>query len=438
MIAGMLFCILFNVIAKNGLELSNIENCKTCVYGNIENESTIIGSPTVKIGIIAFLIMIVTIYSWFSYHKKRFVFIGFMAFFMVVGSYTFAIVKHNNKPHLSQPCDFGVFAKDTSPVNHESVGSDSLILKSREMFKPVGDEFVDANYANISTNTDSSLIKSEFLNESIVTSQVPVKKSNKQLIEVFTLLLITIFIGVLIKYTFIRNYRNIILLSSLVYLGFIKGGCPCMIMSFENTILFLLGLPVSFVVFFLFMGLVVVTYFFGKIWCGWICHLGALQEFLFRTHKIKWISSKKVNTFLKFIQVTTIVILVIQLILTHNNICIKYDPFRSIFNLISTNIISHLSIALLLSASVFIYRPFCRGICPVGLILGLITNLPGARKIANSKNCNNCNSCVRSCKLNTITSNDSKIIISTENCILCGECIETCKRSSLSLKGIVE
>jgi polyferredoxin len=344
----------------------------------------------------------------------------------VVGSYVYSIERYKNQEYTTPLCD-----------TTTCIVLDSLQSAGQDEFLPVGSEFS----AGLDEFSTSETAEKDAIHRANKKEPVQTTESNHLFYQVILLLILSALIGMIIKYRFVRNLRDIILLSSLVYLGFIKGACPCMIMSLQQVVLFLSGSPVLFVSMFWFLGLVIVTYFFGKTWCGWLCHLGALQDFLFRIPSNKRLTSEKSQSVIKYIQIGLFVALLIQLIVTRTIIWIHYDPFKVAFNLFSSNTTGTVLLALLLLSSVLIYRPFCRVACPVGLILGWVTKIPGARKLtmetrhAMPLQCNGCKSCSRSCKQQAIHFKDNKIKINTKDCILCGDCIGACKKNLLLLKN---
>ena len=224
-----------------------------------------------------------------------------------------------------------------------------------------------------------------------------------------------------------RKLRFVILLASLIYLGFYSSACPCMISSFQNLILISLGEPIRWVTLIWFLGLLPITYIFGKVWCGWVCHLGALQEFIYRPGLFKGLHTEKAQRALKIVQYIALIALVVQLLITRTNLFIKIDPFKVAFNLFSVNITGYVLLAILLISSLLIYRPFCRAICPIGLVLGWIEKIPGASRLQITPSCKSCKQCVKVCDSNAISSFDGKYIIDQENCIRCGNCLDTCR-----------
>ena len=150
------------------------------------------------------------------------------------------------------------------------------------------DEFEDVSGSDEFEDLSSSDEFEEvtFLEE--IDTEPLVNKSNKRLlVVVLSLFLATALAGMFMEYPKFRNLRYLFLLTSLAVVGFGFGGsCPCMLKSFDNTLLFIAGNEVKWASLVLFIGLIPLTYVFGRVWCGWICHFGALQEFIHR--KSKW------------------------------------------------------------------------------------------------------------------------------------------------------
>ena len=69
--------------------------------------------------------------------------------------------------------------------------------------------------------------------------------------------------------------------------------------------------------------------------------------------------------------------------------------------------------------STFVFRPFCRFICPLGAIYGFF-NRYALTGIAVDKNkCVHCGRCAAVCKSDVTLAGDKE-------CISCGECMDVC------------
>ena len=257
------------------------------------------------------------------------------------------------------------------------------------------------------------------------------KEKGENLSWVIGILAATILAGIFVRFRATRNFRGVFLLLSIAILGFYKGACPCPISSMQNLVLAGLGTEVPWQSMVWFLGLIPVTFLFGRVYCGWICHLGALQEFIFLPAKIKLLQGTKAQKIMRFIRIVFLVALIIQLFVTRTNIFKHYDPFKTAFNLIATNTLSWILFGLTMISSVFIYRPFCKTVCPVGLILGWVNKIPGASVIGNNGSCTGCKTCDNQCRIRAITRDDKFSKLDNQECIACGECIGGCNKSAL-------
>lgn len=249
---------------------------------------------------------------------------------------------------------------------------------------------------------------------------------------VLGILAFTILAGFMVRNPKTRKYRVFFLLASVVILGFYRGACPCPIMSFQNLILAIRGVDVSWQSLVWFIALVPITYFFGKVWCGWICHLGALQEFLFRG-KMEILKGRKAQNVLRYVRIGVLVVLVAQLLITQTNVFVHYDPFKVAYNLFSASTLGYVLLGVLLVSSVFINRPFCRTVCPIGLVLGWVSLIPGASVIGVKKDkCVGCNQCSSACHIHAITRENKVSRLVNQDCIACGECMDACKNNGLT------
>ncbi len=257
----------------------------------------------------------------------------------------------------------------------------------------------------------------------------PVKTNWNRLYWALGILFFTLLAGIFVRYKQTRKLRPVFLLASVVFLGFYRGG-PGIISSFQNTVLYVSGLSPKWTAAVLFIGVLVLTYFYGKVFCGWICYLGAIQEFL-HIKEIKIFETAKAQKIMRRIRYVILVILVIQLIETQSIEWSKIGPFKVIFNLYSPNITGYVLLAFLLISSLFIHRPFCKMVCPAGLIFGWITKIPGAHVLGITNSCAGCKTCSISCKINAITRENKTSKLDNQECIMCGECMNDCRIESI-------
>ena len=84
---------------------------------------------------------------------------------------------------------------------------------------------------------------------------------------------------------------------------------------------------------------------------------------------------------------------------------------------------------IILVASIFIYRPFCRYICPLGAFLGLINRIGIFKlKLADKDNCL-CKTkalCEIKCPAQAILKEKDTAVVNKEFCFSCKECEKIC------------
>lgn len=74
----------------------------------------------------------------------------------------------------------------------------------------------------------------------------------------------------------------------------------------------------------------------------------------------------------------------------------------------------------LIAAMLFIYRPFCRFLCPLGALYGFFNRFCILRYAVNPNVCTKCGACVKSCRMDVARVGDRE-------CIQCGACKTSCE-----------
>ncbi len=410
----------------------NQEECVDCPYATNDSGS---GATTKTIGLIA-IIGLGSYYLCSRYKKKLFLVLGGGVIIVLISS-SFIRLNYSNDNNCTAIADEnGVDEFNPIGEEFETLDKEENIDASLDEFSEAGDEFSEASgeFSEISTDEFSSTLDNKTVDNSTNEGLTDVDK--EFLIELLILFLITIIVGLFINHYFFQKLRPFVMLSMLVWLGFIHGGCPCMISSFQNLILASVGVEVNWVSLLWFIGLIPITYFLGRVWCGWLCHLGALQDFVFSATRFEILKSQKHQKILKIIQASVFVLLLLQIAITRTNIYIHYDPFKVAFNLFSATVTGYVLLFILLISSVLIYRPFCRTICPVGLVLGWISLLPKARKVTQDISCIDCVKCSKTCKTGAILYVQKQSVINEANCIACGDCLKSCNKEALHFSPV--
>ena len=166
----------------------------------------------------------------------------------------------------------------------------------------------------------------------------------------------------------------------------------------------------------------------GPAFCGWACPLGSFQEWLGKLGRK--ISPKKFNKFipagtdryLKYLRYGVLIWVVYVTATSATLFFADYDPYFALFNFWTGEVaISGLIIlGVVILASLFVDRPFCKYACPYGAVLGVF-NLFRVFKIKrNISTCIDCKACDRTCPMNIEVSTGKTI--RDHQCISCLIC----------------
>lgn len=182
-----------------------------------------------------------------------------------------------------------------------------------------------------------------------------------------------------------------------------------------------LGAPLPMAV----LGLVLIlglTFVFGRIFCGYVCPIGSVQEILSRLP----IKQKKMNN-QKAIMISHIFFfiffIVLGLVFSAN--ILSYFGIADFFNLQFKSVYV-IVFVLLLILSIAVYRPFCRFVCPYGLLLSL-ASLKSVFQLKRNENCIDCGICEKRCPTDEASINAFK-----QECYLCMKCSEVCSKEAIS------
>jgi len=85
---------------------------------------------------------------------------------------------------------------------------------------------------------------------------------------------------------------------------------------------------------------------------------------------------------------------------------------------------------LTIAGSIFIYRPFCKYVCPLGAFYALFNRFSMMRMELDQNSCISCGKCVRSCPMQV----DVLKNINSAECIRCGKCSDVCPTGAIDLK----
>lgn len=181
-----------------------------------------------------------------------------------------------------------------------------------------------------------------------------------------------------------------------------------------------LGVPLPLAIVVL-VAFIVLALLFGRAFCGYVCPIGAVQELIqhLPTKKIR-IGNKTIPFLfrLAFLGAFLIAALLFSVGL------LKYLGVRDFFHLDATSALFYVFISLLI-LSTFVYRPFCRFMCPYGVLLSLAA-IRSRFKLQRNDECTECGECEVICPTNEAGRLDSK-----QDCYLCNRCRDACPTAAI-------
>lgn len=181
----------------------------------------------------------------------------------------------------------------------------------------------------------------------------------------------------------------------------------------------------SFVLMFL---VLILTLLFGAVFCGWVCPLGSVQEWI--GNRGKKLFGKRYNHFVpdkidQTLRYLRYVVLMWVLYATATTAQLAFktiDPYYALFQFWTGEVAvsAMIILILVLLASLWIERPWCKYLCPFGAVLGLISKISLFSLKRDPGTCIDCKICDRVCPMNIDIS--SRKSVRHTNCIVCLEC----------------
>ncbi len=188
----------------------------------------------------------------------------------------------------------------------------------------------------------------------------------------------------------------------------------------------------------------------GRMICGFLCPFGLIQELLYKikTPKLKKNKVTKILSYFKYVVLSFFVVIVPIMYGIRNvplpGFCKYICPAGTIegaFGLLS-NVVNEGELARLgplftwkfilmvsiVVGCIFIFRMFCRFICPLGALYGLFNRVSILGIKLDKPSCVDCGLCVSKCKMDITRVGDHE-------CISCGDCISVCPTNAISFKG---
>ena len=222
------------------------------------------------------------------------------------------------------------------------------------------------------------------------------------------------------------------------------GACP--LGALQNAIASSANRPAFYVIgILLLFGLTL-----GRIVCGWLCPVGLIQELLHKlpTPKIKKSRYTRALSWLKYVILAIFVVIVpfwysLQKypvpafckyicpagtlegavgLLSHPANAEKFSMLGLLFTRKFLILVGTATVC------VFVYRAFCRFVCPLGAIYGLFARIALLGVRVDQGRCTDCGVCLQVCPMDIRAVGDHE-------CIHCGACMDACPEKAISIRA---
>ncbi|HKL58431.1 MAG TPA: 4Fe-4S binding protein [Sphaerochaeta sp.] len=180
----------------------------------------------------------------------------------------------------------------------------------------------------------------------------------------------------------------------------------------------------------LLLAVLITTIVAGPVFCGWICPLGSIQDWanaLARRTRIPQIQVKKsLDRVLQYTKYLVLALILFATAKSFNLVFIKTDPYYALMHFY-TGEVAPLALTILgatLLASLFLQRPWCRYLCPLGAILSLLGKFSILKVKRPSDACISCGACSKACPVSLDPGKEE--YVTESHCIRCGLCESSC------------
>lgn len=206
--------------------------------------------------------------------------------------------------------------------------------------------------------------------------------------------------------------------------------------------------------FWVFSGVIILSLLFGRVFCSTICPLGSIQDLFYslgkkirkagqklvknkslKTEKTEKTEKKEktITTLNKIASSFKYILLIMIIIQTTRLVTLSFvriDPYYALFNFWNGSALPSaiIVLAIVLILSLFISRPWCRWLCPLGALLALFNIISPWKIYRDNTKCTTCKLCEKKCPMGIKILSYKKI--NHLDCIACGECYTSCPQEN--------
>lgn len=182
----------------------------------------------------------------------------------------------------------------------------------------------------------------------------------------------------------------------------------------------------------------VATFILGRVFCGYFCPLGAIQEGLrFIGRKLGFEKDLELplwlDKYLRYVKYISLALVVYFSFSLNDLIFREYGPYNALMHLgeeFDEKIVGYSILIGIVIISLFTKNWWCRYFCPLGAFLAPWKRIGAFRIKRNAKTCISCGLCDTNCPAGLQIKNVDEV--KSGDCISCGKCVGHCPENSLS------
>lgn len=185
--------------------------------------------------------------------------------------------------------------------------------------------------------------------------------------------------------------------------------------------------------FYILIGVLVITLLMRRAFCGYMCPIGTLSEWLgqgaircgLRPAQV----SPHVDSVVALLKYVVLAILLFFTLRTGELVFRGYDPCYALIGRHGDDILvwAYVVAGVIVLGSLLVTMPFCRWLCPLGAVLNPFSRFGLGRINRNEATCIGCDECNKACPM-AIPVADMKAVTQAR-CMSCMNCVDVCSRT---------
>ena len=181
----------------------------------------------------------------------------------------------------------------------------------------------------------------------------------------------------------------------------------------------------------------IASLFLGRVFCGYFCPLGAMQEWLRFIGKKVGLKKdieipEKWDKYFRYIKYAVLFAVIYFSFYLGDLIFRNYDPYNALMHFgieFEEKMIGYGILVLVLVSALFSKNLWCRYFCPLGAFFGIMKKISFLEIKRDAKTCISCGECNMICPANLKI--ETADIIKDADCVSCGKCVDNCPKNSL-------